>query len=92
VIDPGGSRVHGGILRVKVDPRAIIRSVMRDSRTPKEVADMYSAYLKNELGFRGRIARSTLYDLPKALEVDLIEQHRKRYPDKSARSTGIRES
>jgi hypothetical protein len=91
-IDHGSSRVRGGILRVKVDPQAIIRSVMLDSRTPKEVADMYSTYLKNELGFRGRIARSTLYDLPKALEVDLIEEHRKRYPDESAQSTATRGS
>jgi hypothetical protein len=37
-----------------------------------------------------RITRSTLYDLPKALEVDLIEQHRKRYPDESAQSTATR--
>jgi hypothetical protein len=90
VIDPGRSRVRGGMWRVKVDPQAIIRSVMLDSRTPKEVADMYSAYLKNELGFRGLITRSTLYDLPKRLEVDLVEQHRKRNPDESAPSTATR--
>jgi hypothetical protein len=61
----------GGILKVKIDPHKIVRSVMIDSRAPKEVSEMYSTHLREQLGFRGRISKSTLYDLPGRLVVEL---------------------
>jgi hypothetical protein len=61
----------GGILKVKVDPHEIVRSIMIDSRAPKEVVEMYRTHLKEQLGFRGRISKSTLYDLPDRLVVEL---------------------
>jgi len=61
----------GGILKVKIDPHKIVRSVMIDSRAPKEVSEMYRTHLVEQLGFRGRITQSTLYDLPDRLVVEL---------------------
>jgi hypothetical protein len=75
IIDPRG-RGLGGMMHVGLDPHAVVTSVMLDSRTPKEVADMYRAYLTRDLRYRGRVARSTLYDLPKGLEVDLSARYK----------------
>jgi len=61
----------GGIIRLNVDPHEIIKSIMIDSRTPVDIADMYKNHLKQQLGFKGRISMSTLYDLPDKLIVEL---------------------
>lgn len=63
----------GGLLKVRVDPHLMIRSVMIDSRTPPDVRAMYEAHLKTQIGFKGRISTSTLYDLPSRLIVDFPE-------------------
>lgn len=65
------SQSKGGIVRVKVDPHAVVTSVMFDSRAPAEVKDMYKSFLRNDIGFKGRISSSTLYDLPDRLIVEL---------------------
>lgn len=60
-----------GMIRVRVDPHTLITSVMFDSRAPTEVKDMYKSFLRNDIGFKGRITSSTLYDLPARLIVEL---------------------
>jgi hypothetical protein len=70
VIDPYTSG-RQRLLSIEIDPNAVVKSVMIDSRTPKEIAEMYATYLKRSLGFPHRIAKSTLYDLPEDLRVDL---------------------
>ncbi len=58
-----------GILNVNVNPQDLIQSVVIDSRAPKELVDVYTSYLKNELYFKGNVRRSTLYDTPKPIKV-----------------------
>lgn len=70
------SRSKGGLLRVRVDPYSLIKSVMLDSRTPPDVAEMYISHLRNHIGFRGRISTSTLYNLPSNLVIELPERTR----------------
>jgi hypothetical protein len=64
-------RSKGGVLKVKIDPHRVLRSVMIDSRAPREILEMYRTHLKGQLGFRGRISKSTLYDLPDRLVIQL---------------------
>lgn len=70
------ARSKGGLLRVRIDPHAMIRSVMIDSRTPPDVRAMYESHLRTHIGFKGRISTSTLYDLPPKLVVPFPERRK----------------
>lgn len=59
------------MIHLELYPHSVVTSVMLDSGTPKEDADMYRAYLTRDPGYRGHVARSMLCDLPKGLGVDL---------------------
>ena len=72
VIDRGDRRI-GGIVTSPLDPHAVIRSVMLDSRTPKGTAEMYRRHLRDHLGFRGPVKNSKLYDLPARLVIKVDE-------------------
>lgn len=50
-----------GILKIKIDPHEVIQSVLVDSRAPDEWLDIYSTYLKEKLGFKGKVSKSILY-------------------------------
>jgi hypothetical protein len=52
------ARLH---LRVRIDPHDFIESVLFDPRADETYTKMASHYLREVLGFRGQIARSTLY-------------------------------
>lgn len=58
-----------GVLSINVDPHEIIQSVLIDSRSPSELVDVYTDYLKNALHFNGNVGKSTLYDVPKPMTV-----------------------
>lgn len=54
-----------------------------DSRAPTELVDVYTAYLKNELKFKGSISKSTLYDIPKPIKVKIKRKIKKKYHNKN---------
>ena len=58
-----------GMLNIKVDPHDIIQSVEFDPRTSTELVDVYTAYLTNEIKFKGNISKSKLYDVPRRIIV-----------------------
>ncbi len=60
VVDRNG-KSKKGILKIKLDPHQIIDSILVDSRASDEWFDVYSHYLKNVIGFKGRVSKSTLY-------------------------------
>jgi hypothetical protein len=68
-------RSKAGVVKVRADPHKLVQSVMLDSRTPPEVAEMYKTYLRERLGFKGRISKSTLYDLPEQLVVKIEQRN-----------------
>lgn len=70
VIDRHG-RSRGGILSLAIDPFQVINSILVDSRAPEAIFDVYKKYLKTEIGFTGRIAKSTLYRPPEQLVINL---------------------
>lgn len=55
------SRSKNGIIKIKIDPHKIVQNIMVDSRAPDEWLDVYSTFMKHELGFKGKISKSTLY-------------------------------
>jgi len=57
----------GGLLKYKIDPHRIIKTVLLDPRAPNELVQVYKHYLKEKIGFQGHFSKSTLYDLPKNL-------------------------
>lgn len=61
----------GQVLPISIDPHTVIQSVMIDSRAPKELIDVYKNHLKNTLGFKGRVSKSTLYDHPPPLNISI---------------------
>lgn len=48
-------------LKIRIDPYQLIQTILVDPRAPKEFLSTFRFYMKNKLGFRGRIARSELY-------------------------------
>jgi hypothetical protein len=48
-------------VHVPIDPDRLIKSVLFDPRASKEMVDVYTHYLKNKLGYQGRISQSALY-------------------------------
>lgn len=52
------------IYQYLVDPHYLIESVALDPRAPTQLVDVYRHYLRNKIGFKGDIIKSTLYDLP----------------------------
>jgi hypothetical protein len=70
VVDRHG-RAKAGLLQLSADPLSYIQSVYIDSRAPKSIVDVYTRHLKNEIKFPGRVERSTLYDPPEDLVVEL---------------------
>ena len=59
------------VLPISIDPHNVIQSVMIDSRAPIELIDVYKKYLKDTLGFKGRVSKSTLYDHPPPLNISI---------------------
>jgi hypothetical protein len=58
-----------GVLNINVDPHEIIQSVEIDPRASTELVDVYTAYLKNVIKFKGNISKSKLYDVPRRIIV-----------------------
>jgi hypothetical protein len=65
------NRARKGVLNVAVDPFIAIKSVLIDSRAPESIVDVYRTYLKNELGFSGRVTKSNIYRPPEPLVVQI---------------------
>lgn len=65
------NRAKAGLVHLKIDPHEMVQGVLIDSRATSSLVEVYSRHLKVELGFQGRISRSTLYDPPEALVVEL---------------------
>jgi len=68
------NKSKNGILKIKVDPHQLIDSILIDSRASEEWFDVYSHYLKNVIGFKGHISKSTLYK-----PIERIQINRKKY-------------
>jgi hypothetical protein len=47
--------------RIRVDPHALIQSILVDPRAPDEIVEMYKYFLKTKVMYQGRIAKSELY-------------------------------
>lgn len=58
-----------GVLNIKVDPHDIIQRVEIDPRASTELVNVYTAYLTNEIKFKGNISKSKLYDVPRRIIV-----------------------
>lgn len=56
-------------LKVPCDPHTLVQSVLVDPRAPKEFVQAYRYYLREKLGFAGRVAQSALYAETEPLEV-----------------------
>lgn len=69
----GHSKSKAGMLRIPIDPHEVIQSVLIDSRAPAEIVSVYTSFLKSQLGFKGRISKSTLYDPLDPLVVEIPE-------------------
>jgi hypothetical protein len=54
---------------VPVNPHTLIQSVLVDPRAPKEFVSTYKYFLREKLGYRGRVAQSELYADTEPLEV-----------------------
>jgi len=65
------NRAKSGLLPLDIDPHKLIQSVYIDSRAPSSMVDVYLRHLSIELKFKGKVGRSTLYDPPKELVVNL---------------------
>jgi hypothetical protein len=63
------SKSKNGVLKIKLDPHQLIDSILIDSRASDEWLDVFSHYLKDVIGFRGTISRSTLYSPIKRMKV-----------------------
>jgi hypothetical protein len=55
-------KAKNGMIKIKLDPHKVIQGILVDSRAPDEWLQVYSTYLKNQLGFKGRVTKSTLYN------------------------------
>lgn len=56
-------------ISIPVDPFKLLTSIWIDPRAPNEVLNAYKYYLKEKLGFPGKVARSGLYAVPDDLTV-----------------------
>ncbi|WP_324781036.1 DUF2971 domain-containing protein [Thiobacillus sedimenti] len=56
-------------IRVPIDPFVLIESVLIDPRAPDPYVRAYKHFLKEQLGFPGRVAQSALYAGREPLEV-----------------------
>ena len=59
-----------GTIKLKIDPHKIIQSVLVDSRAPDEWLQVYSHFLKNNIGFKGSVNKSVLYKPPDRLVIN----------------------
>lgn len=66
--DADRAQVRKGIA-VKVNPHAIIDSILLDPRAPQELVDAFTYYFKEKLKFKGRVARSVLYKSPTRIQL-----------------------
>jgi hypothetical protein len=64
-------KARQGVLKVNLDPHQVVHSVLVDSRASDDLVHVYASYLKEKLGFKGRVSRSTLYSPPERLIVKL---------------------
>jgi hypothetical protein len=62
--DPGNPK--DGIA-LKVNPHAVIDSILLDPRAPKELVDAFKFYFKSKLNFRKKVEASVLYKKPKQI-------------------------
>jgi hypothetical protein len=68
----GGHRdTNKEIYQYEVDPHKLIETVALDPRASDQLLDVYKYYLRNEIGFKGAIIRSKLYEPPKELLYEL---------------------
>lgn len=66
-----GNKTENDFYQYDVDPFHLIETVVIDPRASEGVVKIYKHYLKKEIRFKGTIMRSTLYDLPKQLTIQL---------------------
>lgn len=59
------------LLKIKINPHYLIKGILIDSRAPKEIVDLYKTYLKKELGFKGLIGQSSLYDKKEPIKIKI---------------------
>lgn len=57
-------------LKIKVNPKKLIDSILIDPRAPDELADALIFYFKEKIGFTKRVQRSVLYKSPTPLVVE----------------------
>ena len=55
------------IYKYEVDPHQLITSIAIDPRATDQLVDVYKHYLRNKIGFKGSVIKSTLYEPPKEL-------------------------
>lgn len=55
-------------ISIPVDPFKLITSIWVDPRAPDEIVKAYRFYLKEKLGFPGRVERSGLYAIPEPFD------------------------
>jgi hypothetical protein len=55
-------------LRIKVNPHVLVRAVMMDPRAPNAIYEVMRYYLKEKIGFNGRVKQSSLYE-PQSAQV-----------------------
>jgi len=55
----------------EIEPHELIESVAVDPRASKQLVNVYKYYLRNEIGFKGSIIKSSLYDPPKGFIYEL---------------------
>lgn len=60
-----------GLLKVTLDPYEAVQSVLIDSRASDDLVYVYASFLKEKLGFKGRVSKSALYAPPGRLVVKL---------------------
>lgn len=51
-------------IAIKLDPHNFIDRILLDPRAPEELISAFEFYLRNKLGFKGRVGRSVLYKVP----------------------------
>lgn len=64
----------GGLLKIPMNPHDIIQTVLVDPRAPDGTVQEYKAKLKSAFGFKKHITRSTIYNKPKPLVIDLDDK------------------
>ena len=71
VIDRNARPAAGGLLQLTVNPHDLVESVLVDPRAPASMVQMYKGHLTAAYGFKRHVGRSTIYNNPKPLVIQL---------------------